>query len=437
VVSVRKAFFMPIEFDLKTPSTVYAGGEIMSRSDDDGSSWTPISPDLSDGGLMEGEINPLYRGYGALTTIGTAPKETGRLYAGTDDGNLWYADSGGGEVGLSDWTQATDPDLPNAYVTRVEVDQTKPTTAYVSYSGFRGGDRAAYVLKTTDGGKNWANITGDLPKAPVNDINIVGETLVVATDFGVYATKTGGETWFRVGSGLPLVPTYELRTHRGSNQLFAATFGRGVYKVSLDALEGLPAVCAATAGFKSVRVTPKGHGLRFSVTPVSGSFDVDVVQQSRGRKVLGKQTVKRFRGKTGSFTWKGSSSLTKGVYFTRVRAKKDIRRSAFAYTGSRFKKRPQFFANESCTALRSAKLNGPTFGGRFKRPLALAFRLRSASTATVTFKQRGKTLLKKTLKITDRKYHRVRLPSAKAKRGDVNVTLIAGGRTVRLTGLRL
>jgi photosystem II stability/assembly factor-like uncharacterized protein len=437
VISVRKAFFMPIEFDLENPSTLYTGGEIMSRSDDDAGSWTPISPDLSDGGLTEQELNPLYRGYGALTAIGTAPKAAGRLYGGTDDGNLWFANSGGGEVGLTDWTQATDPDLPNAYVTRIEVDQANPATAYVTYSGFRGGDGAAYVLKTTDGGQNWDNITGDLPKAPVNDINIVGDKLVVAGDFGVYATRNGGTNWYRVGSRLPLLPVYELRLNRATNQLFAATFGRGVYKIGLAALEGLPATCAATAGFKSVRVTPKGHGLRFSIVPASGRFDVDVVQQARGRKVIGKRIVKRFRGKTGSFTWKGSSSLSKGAYFTRVRAKKDVRRSAFLYKGGRFRSRPPFFANESCTALRSVKLNGPAFGGRFKRPLAIAFRLRTPGGVSVTFKQRGKTLLRDELDITDRRYHRVRLPASKAKRGDVNVTLVAAGRTVRLTARRL
>ncbi len=193
IVSARKAFFMPIEFDLDNPATLYAGGEIMSRSDDHAATWTPISPDLSDGGVVEGETNPFYRGYGALTAIGTAPKAVGRLYAGTDDGNLWYADSGGDEVGVGDWTRASDPDLPDAYVTRVEVDQAKPATAYVTYSGFRGGDNAAYVLKTTDGGASWENITGDLPKAPVNDINIVGDSkLVVAGDFGVYATRDEG-----------------------------------------------------------------------------------------------------------------------------------------------------------------------------------------------------------------------------------------------------
>jgi photosystem II stability/assembly factor-like uncharacterized protein len=241
VISVRKAFFMPIEFDMKTPSTVYAGGELMNRSDDDGATWTVISPDLSDGGVNDTELNPLYHGFGALTAIGTAPKETGRLYAGTDDGNLWYAHAAAGAVGIGDWTQASDPDLPDAYVTRVEVDQAEPKNAYVTYSGFRGGDTAAYVLRTADGGENWDNITGDLPKAPVNDINVVGDKLVVATDFGVFATKDGGAHWYRVGRDLPLLPVYELRTHTGSQALFAATFGRGVYKIGLAALEGLPA----------------------------------------------------------------------------------------------------------------------------------------------------------------------------------------------------
>jgi hypothetical protein len=133
------------------------------------------------------------------------------------------------------------------------------------------------------------------------------------------------------------------------------------------------------------------------------------------------------------------------VYFVRVHIRKgkvfDVRRFAFARSRGRFHKRPQFFARESCSVLRSAKLNGPTFGGQFKRPLAVAFRLRAAGTVTVTYTQRGKRLLRKKVKVADVKYHRVRLPSAKARRGDVKVTLAAKvGSTkkrVRLVGRRL
>ncbi|HEV2811727.1 MAG TPA: hypothetical protein VGW10_00630, partial [Solirubrobacteraceae bacterium] len=235
VVSARKNWTTPIEFDPEDPSTVYTGGEILNMSEDDAQTFVPISPDLSNGPGRE--TNPLFRNYGTLTTIAPAGKSTGTIYAGTDDGNLWYTHD---QSNPGSWTQVDDPDLPQAWITRVEVDKRNPQVAYVSYSGFRSGDDAAYVLRTTDGGEDWENITGDLPKAPVNDINIIGDSLYVASDFGVFVTRDGGATWLKVGKSLPLAPIFELRHHPGTNRLYAGTFGRSIWSVDLAELDRAP-----------------------------------------------------------------------------------------------------------------------------------------------------------------------------------------------------
>src|SRR3954453_17417491 len=228
VVSSRKNWFTPIEFDPEDPHTIYTGGEIMSRSSDDAGSFTPISGDLSTG--RGRETNPLFKNYGTITTIAPAGLSTKTIYAGTDDGNLWYTHDLG-----STWTKATDPDLPKAWITRVEVEKGRPNTAYVTYSGFRQDDDAAYVFMTNDGGKSWRSITFNLPKAPVNDINHVGRRLVVATDVGVFYLRN--ERWLKYGSGLPLAPGFELRYPARSHSLFAGTFGRGIYRIPTGPLE--------------------------------------------------------------------------------------------------------------------------------------------------------------------------------------------------------
>ena len=227
VVSTRKNWFTPIEFDPENPHTIYTGGEIMSRSDDDANSFTPISGDLSNGPGRE--TNPLFKNYGTITTIAPAGLSKKTIYAGTDDGNLWYTHN---QDDPTAWTKASDPDLPKAWITRVEVSHKDPNVAYVTYSGFRQDDNAAYLLKTTDGGKSWANITGNLPKAPLNDVNIVGDTLVVASDVGVFYKKPSDSGWLKLGNGLPLAPIFELRYHQPTDTLYAATFGRGIYKVN-------------------------------------------------------------------------------------------------------------------------------------------------------------------------------------------------------------
>ena len=246
VVSSRKNWFTPIEFDPEDPKTIYTGGEIMNRSDDDAGNFRTISPDLSNGPGRE--TNPLFRNFGTLTTIAPAPKRTGIIYAGTDDGNLWFTRNGGGA-----WTKAVDSDLPKAWVTRVEVDKANPDVAYVTYSGFRQQEDSAYLLRTTDGGKTWDDIGAGLPRAPLNDVNAIGDQLVVASDMGVFLSRDAGGSWLRLGDGLPLVPVTELRYHAPSDSLYAGTFGRGIYRVAMpgaaaDNAAGTPGGPAAGAG---------------------------------------------------------------------------------------------------------------------------------------------------------------------------------------------
>ena len=233
VVSTRKNWFTPIEFDPQDSHTVYTGGEIMSVSTDDGADWTPISPDLTNGPGRE--TNPLFRNYGTISTIAPAGGSTKTVYAGTDDGNLWFTHD---VSDISAWTKATDPDLPKAWITRVAVDPRDPTgdTAYVTYSGFRQDDNAPYILRTTDGGRNWSDITANLPTAPVNDVKVVHGAIVVATDVGVFFRPDGDGGWLRLGSGLPIAPAYELRLQKASDTLYVGTFGRSAWKIDAGAL---------------------------------------------------------------------------------------------------------------------------------------------------------------------------------------------------------
>lgn len=366
------------------------------------------------------------------------------------------------------WHVARAAGLPSRYITSVRMDPSEPRTVFVTLAGY--GRRWAFpgavgedtskvgvghVFKSTDAGETFTDITGDLPDTPANWTALWRGRLVVGTDIGVFiSSDASGGDYARLGTNLPTTPVSTLRFKPGNPDLLVvATYGRGVYTFDFAAkgnesikpvAAGAPTACAASAGFTSVRVTPRKRGLRFRVKrAVAARYGVEVVQQSRGRRVLQKRVVKRFRNRKRSFTWKGAG--TRGVYFVRVHIRKgrvfDVRRFAFARSRGRFKRRPQFFARESCSVLRSAKLNGPTFGGRFKRPLAVAFRLRAAGAVTVTYAQRGRTLLRRTVEVKDVRYHRVRLRSAKARRGDVRVTLSAsaGGakRTVRLVGRRL
>lgn len=230
VASTRNNWFQPIEFDPSNAHTVFTGGDILNTSTDDGQSWTPISPVLP--GPPGRETNPLFRNYGTITTI--APAAGGKtIYVGTDDGRLWYTHDA---TSLTGWTQASDPDLPKAWVTRVEVDPSNANVAYAAYSGFRQADNNAHLLKTADGGVNWTDVSAGLPNAPINDVNVIGDALVVASDVGVFVKRPADAGWLRLGTGLPLAPAYELRYVAKTKSLFVGTFGRGIFKTDASVL---------------------------------------------------------------------------------------------------------------------------------------------------------------------------------------------------------
>ena len=229
--STRRNWFTPVEFDPNNPNIVYYAGDRVNRSTTNGNGgWTAISPDLSGGDGPD----PNYR-FGTVTTIGIGKTDGNVLYVGTDDGRLWTTKDGG-----ANWTRLLDDDIPGDWVTRVAVDPRDANVAYATFSGFRTGEDEAHVLRTTDGGQTWENVSGNLPAAPVNDIVFAGgDRLAVATDVGVFLAPgmtpqrdARSAEWLAVGD-LPLVPITDLRWHEGTSTLTAATFGRSAMRTVL------------------------------------------------------------------------------------------------------------------------------------------------------------------------------------------------------------
>lgn len=237
-VSDRRQWKTPLVFDPSDPSTLYYGGNRVNRSTDQGRSWEVISPDLTGGpdGPWPGGGGPYP--YGTVTAITVAPSDPDRIYAGTDDSRVWTSPDGGQTWNRLDTGAASE--LPDQWVTSIEVSPRKPGTVYVTFSGYRQGEDTPHVFKSRDAGGTWNDISGDLPDAPVNDLVLhprQPNRLYVATDVGVFGTRAGGHGagWFAVGGdALPLAPVTDIEYHDESQLLTAATFGRGIYQISQE-----------------------------------------------------------------------------------------------------------------------------------------------------------------------------------------------------------
>lgn len=216
----RRNWFTPVVFDPRDPKVLYYGSEVVNRSTDGGETWQPISPDLSGGPGPD----PVYTNYGTITSI--APAGDGRtVYAGTDDGRVWVTrDLGATWMNLAEG---------RPWVTRVVVDPKNPNRVWTTHSGYRSGSALPHVYGSTDGGRHWRNLSGNLPAAPVNDLVVArGGILYVATDQGVFTSVTGGDRWLRLGRGMPQVPVDDIEYDAGHHRLVAATFGRGFYELT-------------------------------------------------------------------------------------------------------------------------------------------------------------------------------------------------------------
>lgn len=214
---VRAGWEMPIRLHSLHPDVLYAGGESLYVSPDQGDSWKKISPDLTTGTSQTA----------AITTFDVSLDQQ-VIYAGTDNGHAWVTRDAG-----ANWTELKG--LPNRWITRIRGRPTNPAELYVTVSGFRWGETAAQVFKSLDYGTTWTPLNGGLPDAPVNDIlfdPVKSNKMYLANDFGVYVTVDGGQSWKPFGSGIPITSVVELKIDTRNN-LLAVTHGRGIYRLSL------------------------------------------------------------------------------------------------------------------------------------------------------------------------------------------------------------
>ena len=187
-------------------------------STDGGRTWTAISPDLTGGPSRDAYP------FGTITTV-AAGYDGRTVYVGTDDGRVWVTR----DLGQT-WTLLLSG---RPWVTRITVSPADAGTAWVTISGYRSGSPLPHVLRTTDYGASWADLSGNLPQAPVNDIVLGdGSTLYVATDQSVFVSAAGDGQWQRLGTGLPMVPVHDIEYDGGHHRLVAATFGRSMYELA-------------------------------------------------------------------------------------------------------------------------------------------------------------------------------------------------------------
>jgi hypothetical protein len=239
-VKYRFNWEFPIAISPHDHNKVYVGSQFVHVTTDGGNSWQIISPDLTrndktrqqiSGGLTPDNIGVEYAG--VIFALAESPKEAGLIWAGTNDGQVQVTRDGG-----KNWSNVT-KNLPNfpewGTVDNIEASRYEAGTAYLTVDGHQVNYRDPFVYKTTDYGKTWTLITSGIPHTMLSYAHCVREDpvrkglLYLGTEGGLYVSFDDGKNWQPLQSGLPHAPVYWLAVQERFHDLAVATYGRGFW----------------------------------------------------------------------------------------------------------------------------------------------------------------------------------------------------------------
>lgn len=225
------------------PKILYIGSQHLFKTGDRGHSWQRISPDLTtnnkekqkqaeSGGVTVD--NTSAENHCTIFSIGPSPLDENLIFVGTDDGNIQVTRDGG-----KNWELISNniPGVPpGTWVSRVTPSRFDRNVVYATFDNHAYGDMKTYVAKSSDGGKTWTNIGADkvlqgYAHVIVEDLQN-RELLFLGTEFGLYISNDGGQSWVLYKSKVPeYVAVRDIVIHPSTNDLVLATHGRGIFIV--------------------------------------------------------------------------------------------------------------------------------------------------------------------------------------------------------------
>ena len=215
-------------------NTFYHAAQLVLRTTDMGMNWEEMSPDLTrnidekqgnGGGPYTNEAVGA-ENYGTISYLVESPHEAGVFWTGSDDGFVHITRNNG-----ASWVNVTPKDLQECLVNAIDISPHDPGTAYIATTRYKFNDKKPGLYKTTDYGKSWKNISGNIPNGSYT--RVVREDkdrkglLYAGTETGIYISWNDGGSWEPLKLNLPVTPINDLMVHKGD--LLVATSGRSFW----------------------------------------------------------------------------------------------------------------------------------------------------------------------------------------------------------------
>lgn len=224
----------PIIWSQHEPNTFYHGAQVLLRTRDMGKTWEEVSPDLTrnekakqgkGGGPYTNEAVGA-ENYGTIAYVVESPQEKGVIWVGTDDGYVQVT-----RDNAKTWTNVTPKTLQECLVNAIEVSPHDPGTAYIATTRYKFNDHTPKLMKTTDYGKTWTDITSNIPYGAytrvVREDPKRKDLLFAGTETGMYLSWSGGKNWEKFNLNLPVTPITDLMIKH--DDLIVATMGRAFW----------------------------------------------------------------------------------------------------------------------------------------------------------------------------------------------------------------
>lgn len=175
-------------------------------------------------------------GGGPVRRLARSFFDSRRIYTGATNGDMYRTNS------IASGFTKIDSSLPNRPIGGIA---ESPYVADQLLVGLHGVGFPNMVYRTPNasvGSPTWTNVSGSgqfaLPQVPVNDVEFDPFTNVyyAATDIGIFVSPDAGVRWFNMNTmGLPNIAVTDLwlYSNGSSNFLYAATYGRGIWRCLL------------------------------------------------------------------------------------------------------------------------------------------------------------------------------------------------------------
>jgi photosystem II stability/assembly factor-like uncharacterized protein len=230
----------PLAIDPFDHNTVYYGCQVIFRTTDAGQTWSVVSPDLSSqdpahlkpsGGIVGDNLGQFYGE--VVFAIAPSKVRKGVIWAGTNDGQIWYTlDAAATWVNVTSHIHGLPP---WGTITSIAPSSVDGAAAYVSVDLHLADNRDPFIYKTSNFGKTWKRIDGDLPRGELAYVRTVTDDpncpglLFAGTGNALHYSLDDGAHWTALQTGLPPAPVTWAAVQKGFHDLVVSTYGRGLY----------------------------------------------------------------------------------------------------------------------------------------------------------------------------------------------------------------